>query len=131
MESKASSRYLTHSYASFYGCTLNEVFMIILGYVIAELPLLLLLSALLAPTLGGFFGAFLLILITFYLITHFILVKQTARFLGYIRQGKPPGYLQHKIYYLLHQYCGKRIPYVIRKGNWITRRHINVRSYQK
>lgn len=130
-QTKPSCRYLTHPHASFHGCTLNEMGIIIVTYIAVEVPMAFVLAALLQNELGGYLGALLLVLLVMAILTFFVLIKQTAKLLGYIRQGKPNGYLKHRVAYLLYQYCGKRMPYVVWKGSWITRRHINVRSHQQ
>ena len=128
---KPSCRYLTYPYAPFHGCTMKETIMIMLIYVILETPLSLILAYFLQGLLGGYVGALLLISMVLILITFLILIKQTAKLLGKLRQGKPPGYIKMKTDYVLYRSLGKPIPYILREGYWLTRRHINIRGYQK
>lgn len=128
---KPSSRFLTYPHTPFHGCTMNETVMIMLIYLILETPLSLILAYFLQGLLGGYVGALLIIIMVFILITFLILIKQTAKLLGKLRQGKPPGYIKIKTDYVLYLLLGKPIPYILHQGYWLTRRHIKIRGYQK
>ena len=115
-DDRASCKHLTHKYASFHGCTLEEMGIILGFYAIVELPILIGLSLMLGAYLGGFWGAFLLQTLFFALLTFFILLKQTAKRVGKIRKGRPAGYLKLRFRQIMNEKCGTCIPYVIRNG---------------
>jgi conjugative transfer region protein (TIGR03750 family) len=119
---KPTATHLTHPYASFFGCTLQEMWLILGAYFLIEIPFLLILSFFLSSYFGGFFRPFLLLILVFAALNFFVLLKQTAAFIGRLRKGRPPGYVTLKVRGLLHQYLGFSMPYVIRNGQWITRR---------
>lgn len=121
---RASCQHLTYKFASFYGCTLGEMCLILAVYAVIELPILLVLAGFLSKYLGGYFGAFLLLFLGFAMLTFFILLKQTAKRVGKLRKGRPAGYLTLKSRQILHQYLGASTPYVTRNGNWSSRRKI-------
>ncbi len=87
-----------------------------------ETPILLLLASLLGPYLGGFCEALLLLLLLCAMLTFFVLLKQTAKWVGRVRKGRPPGYLKLRLRQWLHDKAGIKILYVVRNGRWITRR---------
>ncbi len=121
---RASCIHLTHKYASFHGCTLEEMGIILGIYALIECPLLIGLSLMLGKYLGGFGGAFLLLLLVFAVITFFILLRQTAKFIGRLRKGRPAGYLKLRLKQVLSDNFGMTIPYITRDGHWITRRRL-------
>ena len=86
---RASCKYLTHKYASFHGCTLEEMAIILGCYAAVEIPIMLALSAAFGHYLGGFFGAFLLLFLIFSMLTFFIFMRITAKKIGKARKGRP------------------------------------------
>lgn len=113
--SRASGKYLTHKYASWFGCTLEEVAVIVLIYFVFDL----LISAILALWLGKFFLLFLgLFVISFFLI------KLTAYRIGKIKEGRQEGFLMLQIRLLCADKFGASIPFLRRCGQWITRRRL-------
>ena len=65
VKDRASSQHLTHKYASFHGCTLGEMSIILGIYAVIEIPIMLILAGFLKRYLGGFFGSFLLLFLVF------------------------------------------------------------------
>lgn len=118
---KASCQHLTHKFASFHGCTLGEMWLILAVYAVIEIPILLVLAGFLSKYLGGYFGALLLLFLGFAMLTFFVLLKQTAKRVGKLRKGRPAGFLTLKSKQVLHQRLGTSISYVTRNGNWSTR----------
>ncbi len=121
---RASCQHLTHKYASFHGCTLGEMWLILGICGLIEVPSIMIVSVFLSPYLGGYFGAMLLLFLGFSLLTFFVLLKQVALSIGRLRKGRPAGYLTLKARKILHQFLGFSLPYVTRNGTWITRRRM-------
>lgn len=121
---RASCKHLTHKYASFHGCTLEEMGIILGIYAAIELPIIIGLSLALSKYLGGFWGAFLLLFLVLAMLTFFIFLKQTAKRIGHIRKGRPAGYLKLRFRQMMFEKFGVTIPYVMRNGQWITRRRV-------
>ncbi len=117
-----SARYLTHPFASFYGCTLNEMFLILGVYAVIEMPVMLILAGFLSKYVHGYLGALLLVFLVMAPVTFFVLLKKTAIKIGRLRIGKPPGFLMLNSKKQLHQYFGMKIEYITPKGRWCTKR---------
>lgn len=123
-EDRASSKYLTHKYASFHGCTLSEMGVILGLYAAVELPMILILSVFLSPYLGGYLGSLLLLFLLFAMPTFFVFVRKTAERIGKLRKGKSAGYLKLRTFQLLNEKLGLTIPFINRCGRWCTQRSI-------
>lgn len=121
-QDNASSKYLTHKNASFYGCTLEEMGIILCTYAAIEIPIICIIAAITSKYLGGFVGAFLLLFLLCCLLTFFVFIKRTASYIGKLRQDRAPGFLKLRFRQVLHEQFGINIPYVVREGTWITRR---------
>lgn len=121
-----SSKYLTHKHASFHGCTLEEMGVILAIYASIEIPLIFIFAVLSRHYLGGFIGALLLWFLFFAMLTFFVLLKRTAIYIGRLRNGRAAGYLKLRFKEILHQKFNLKIPYLIRNGKWITRKHVGV-----
>lgn len=121
---RASCQHLTYKYTSFHGCTLGEMWMILGIYGAIEIPIILVSAGFLSTYLGGFFGSFLLLFLSSSILTFFVLLKLTAKKIGALRKGRPPGYLKLKIMQTLHHTVGIPIAHVTRNGHWSTRRKI-------
>lgn len=119
---RPSAQYLTHKYASFHGCTLGEMAIILGVWSLIEFPFLMGLSIWLGRYLGGFFGALLLLLLLFAAFTFFVLLKVTAKRIGALRKGRAAGYLSLQTRQWLHRYFGIQPPFVYRLGTWSTQR---------
>ena len=113
MNDRASCRYLTHKYAAFSGCTLEEVSYIVLAYLLIDITL----SAVLAFIWGNFF-----IFLVMVFLASILLIRTTCKLIGKFKEGKQPGYLVLRFKYLLHEKFGLAIPFVTRKGKWSIRR---------
>tara|TARA_B100001996_G_C18647231_1_gene587893 strand:- start:418 stop:714 length:297 start_codon:yes stop_codon:yes gene_type:complete len=94
----------------------------LLAYAGIEIPILMVLAYCLRAYLGGFVGALLLLSLLCGVLTVFVLLKQTAKWVGRARKGRPPGYLKLRVRQGLHEKAGIKMPYVVRNGQWITRR---------
>lgn len=121
---RASAQYLTYKHASFYGCTIEEMGIILAVYAVIEVPFILIISVFLSPYLGGFIGSCLLLFLILSTLTFFVFMKKTANYIGKIRKNKAAGYLKLKTRQILHEQFSVVIPYVIRNGKWSTRRRI-------
>lgn len=121
---RASCNHLTHQYASFHGCTLAEVWVILGCCAVIGLLIDAVLSMYTAKYLNGYFGAFLLTFLINVPITYFLAMPQIAKALGRHRKGRPAGYLTLKMSQLKNRYLGFGILYTTRNGIWTTRRHI-------
>lgn len=119
-----SSKHLTHKFASFHGCTLDEMGLILGIYAAVEIPVMLILSMMTKHYLGGFIGALLLYFLFFAMLTFFVLLKKTATYIGNLRKDKSPGFLTLRFKQICHTKFNLKIPYVTRSGLWQTRRHI-------
>lgn len=121
---QASCKYLTHTHASFHGCTVDEMAMILGIYALIEIPIMLLLATILAKYLGGFLGALLLLFLVFAMLTFFVLLRITAKRIGRIRKGRAAGYLKLRFRQFMYEQFGVSHPYITRNGHWSTRRRI-------
>lgn len=121
----ASSKYLTHKNASFYGCTLGEMGIILCAYAAIEIPFICIIAAMISDYLGGFVGAFLLLFLLCCVLTFFVFLKKTAGFIGKLRQDRAPGFLKLRVRQVMHELLGVKISYIVRSGYWITRRRQN------
>lgn len=115
MKTRASCRYLTHPYAAFLGCTLDEVLVMTGVYLLGDL----LLSLLFALCGGSFFLCF---LIAFSV--SLIAIRGTCRLVGLMKENKQPGYLSLRCKQWLHHTFGYQSALVTRQGYWLTRRSI-------
>ncbi len=107
----SSSLYLTHRYASFNGCTLQEVFVLVGLIALVELPIVLISAIFLAPCVNGYLGACLLLALAFGFVGFFAM-KSLTRKVGELRKGKAPGYFEQVFCRYLAERCGFKIPYV-------------------
>lgn len=112
---RASCKYLTHKYASYFGCTVNEVFLIALIYLVGDLMLSILIAL--------FTGMFFLIFVVTFIISY-VLIRVTAKWMGQFKMGRQQNYMMLKIQQLLNDKLGVEIPYVRRIGIWSTRRSL-------
>lgn len=114
-QERASCKHLTHKYASYFGCTLNEMLMIsAVSFAVGFL-----LSLVLALFLGNFF----LILIGIFIITYGV-IRVVARKVGKTKENRQQGYVELKMKQYVAKQMNWRIPYVVRQGHWSTRRRV-------
>jgi len=114
---RASCKYLSHKYASYFGCTINEVFLISLVYLVIDLVISLF--------IGLFTGTFFLIFVATFILSYF-LIRFTARRVGQFKIGRQQNYVMLKLQQFFHEKWNFNIPFITRKGKWTTRRHLNV-----
>ena len=119
---KATSKYLTHAYASYYGCTKSETWAIAMMHIAIELPLVLLLAGVIQKLWGGyFFITCLTLAILFGLLTIKCTMKIAAEKISKLREGQAEGYL-HKAYLrFMHKHFNKKTPFVSHQGQWSIR----------
>ena len=115
MLDRANCKHLTHKHASFLGCTIEEVCIIAVIYLI--------LDTILAVILALFFGMFFLFFIGFFICSYF-LVRFTARKLGSFKEGKQQGFVILRLKQKLNNTLGLAVPFITRQGAWATRRRI-------
>jgi conjugative transfer region protein (TIGR03750 family) len=104
---------LTHKYPAFLGCTLEEVFVVISVYLMADLFLSMAFSLA--------WGSFFLFLVGFFVVSLF-LISWTCRGIGSFKANKQPGYLLLRLKQGLNKTLGFPVPFVTRQGRWLTRR---------
>lgn len=112
---RASCKYLTHKYASYFGCTVNEVFLIALIYLVFDLILSVLIAL--------FTGMFFLIFVATFIVSYF-LIRFTAKRVGQFKIGRQQNYIMLKMQQILNDKVGLDIPYIRRMGFWSTRRRL-------
>lgn len=120
----SSSLYLTHKYASFHGCTLAEMFIILGCWLALEFSVMSLIAILFGHYVGGFLGAMLLQSLLAIPFAFFVLTKYTAKWIGTVRVGRAAGYLKLRTRLWLHEVLGMSLAYVFVKERsvWITQR---------
>lgn len=123
-QSSPSSLYLTHKYASFHGCTLAEMFMILGVWLALECVVMIIIAIVLGHYVGGFLGAMLLQSLLAIPFAFFVLTQYTAKWIGRMRVGRPAGYLKLRTRLWLHEVLGVSLVYVFVKERsvWITQR---------
>ena len=109
----ANCKHLTHKYASFFGCTIEEVCVIAVIYLVLDLILSIILAL--------FFGKLFLWFIGFFVLAYF-LIRITARKVGSFKENKQQGFLILKIKQKLSQKLGFPVPYITYSGRWSFRR---------
>lgn len=115
MPDRASCKHLTHKYASFFGCTIEEVCIMAVIYLILDIICAVILSI--------FFGMFFIFFIGFFICSYF-LVRFTARKLGTFKENKQQGYPLLKLKQKLNQTIGLSVPFITQKTAWSARRRI-------
>jgi len=112
---RASCKHLTYRHPTLMGCTLLEICIIAITYIVMNI--------LLSIGLAIFFGQFFLFFIGLFLVSYFF-IKKTAQIIGSMKEGKQPGYLILRTRLFLHQKIGFSTPYISRAGAWSTRRSV-------
>lgn len=112
-----SSRYLTHKYPIWEGCTLGEIVFVSLLTLLSGLAICCLLGLFLQKTAEA-----MLLMIPIIFIAPKLVLKKMARF----KSGKPYGYIMIQLRLALERYVGSvfQTPYIQRAGKWSTQRSL-------
>ena len=114
-----NTKFLTYKIASFNDCTMDDLFLVLVGLLILNIPLAIVFSAIGSSLVGGKFSAwFLGTVILLVILNYKISIPLICRKIASLKQGKEPMFLR----LLLKKQFGLQSSFVHTEGIWVSKK---------